>query len=280
MNIKENNKKKVDQAWSRLYGRLEHDGLLSNREVKREPLFRPVVLKWAASLAIIITASLFVYRGFNISQADMLTLRNSEQTSTFVTTLEDGSVVYLAGNASITYPKHFKKDKREVILKGDAFFEISKNKNSPFTIETDLIKIEVLGTSFNVSSRGDAVPSLSVNTGEVKVTLKEDGQSTKLSAGETVLINSGRLQTIRTQDLEQFTRYTNRMHFKDERLEDVINVINRNSEGLQLEITPELEERLLTATFSDNSPDSMAQLICIALNLKYSQQQNTIRIHE
>jgi len=70
------------------------------------------------------------------------------------------------------------------------------------------------------------------------------------------------------------------MHFKDERLEDVINVINRKSDGLQLEITPELGKRLITATFSENSPDSMAQLICIALNLKFSQQQNTIRIYE
>jgi ferric-dicitrate binding protein FerR (iron transport regulator) len=280
MNLKENNNKKVDQAWDRLYGRLEQEGLLTDKKLVREPSFQPVVLRWAASLVLIITASLFVYKGFYSSQTEIITLTNNEESSTFVTTLEDGSVVYLAKNSSLSYPKHFKKDKREVLLKGDAFFEISKNKKRPFTIETDLINVEVLGTSFNVIGGDSSLQSLSVNTGEVKVTLIKDGQSTHITAGETVLINPDNLQTIQTSDIDQFIRYRDKMHFKDERLEDVINVINRKSDGLQLEITPELEGRLITATFSKNSPDSMAQLICIALNLKYSQQKNTIQIYE
>ena len=280
MTFKENNNKKVDQAWNNLYVRLEQDGLLNDKKEVRQSLFRPVVLKLAVSLVILIGATLFIFRDLYTSQTDMLTLHNSEEASSFVTTLEDGSVVYLAGNSSLSYPKHFQKSKREVFLKGDAYFEISKRNKSSFVIGTDLINIEVLGTSFNVKISDNSSPSLSVNTGEVLVTLKKDGQSTRLIAGETVLIHPDHLQTIQTQDLEQFTRYSNRMHFKDERLEDVIRVINRNIDGLQLEVSPELKERLLTATFSKNSPESMAQLICMALNLKFSQQQNTIRIYE
>ena len=280
MTLKENNNKKVDQAWSRLYNRLEEDGLLKDKQEVRMPVFRPAMLKLVASVAILITATLFIYKGFYSSGEVVLTLSNNEESSTYVTTLEDGSVVYLAKNSTLSYPKHFDKMSRRVSLQGDAFFEISKNKKKPFIIETNLVKIQVLGTSFNVTARENVAPSLSVNTGLVMVTLKKDGQSTKLSAGETVLIHPDSLQTVPTEDLEQFARYTGRMHFKDERLEDVINVINRNAVGLQLEIDPELRERLITATFANNSPDSMAQLICIALNLKYTNQIKTIRIHE
>lgn len=275
-----NDNNKTDQAWKRLHTRLEQDGLLEEKEVARQPIFRHAALKWAASLAILATATLFIINGVNISRPEMLSLNNNDENSTFVSTLEDGSVVYLAKNSTLSYPKHFKKRMREVFLTGDAFFEISKNPAAPFIIETGLMKIEVLGTSFNVKSSGGAHPSLSVNTGVVKVTLKSDGQSAKIEAGETVVIRSDRLHKIETHDLEQFSRYSERMHFKDERLSDVIRVINRNIAGIQMEITPELEERLLTATFSTNSADSMAHLICIALNLKFSQEQNTIRIHE
>ncbi|MEN6618630.1 MAG: FecR domain-containing protein [Rikenellaceae bacterium] len=279
MTLKDKNNKKSDQAWNLLYSRLEQEGLLNEKEVVRQSIFHSAALKWAASLAILITITLLI-RDVNISQTDMLTLYNGEEISTFVTTLEDGSVVYLAKNASLSYPRHFQKRKREVFLQGDAFFEVSKNARSPFIIETGLIKIEVLGTSFNVKISDKVYSSLSVNSGEVKVTLKRDGQSTRITAGETLLIHTDRLQKVQTHDMEQFTRYSDCMHFKDERLADVIRVINRNLDGLQLEVAPELEERLLTATFSKNSADSMAQFICIALNLKYSQQYNTIRIYE
>lgn len=276
----ENNNKRVDRAWNRLHSRLEHDGLLERSEESRQQIFRPVALKWAASLLILITASIFIARELKPALPEMLTLLNSEKNSTFVTTLEDGSVVYLAENTSLSYPEHFQKSSREVFLEGDAFFEISKNPESPFIIETDLIKVKVLGTSFNVKSGIKGYPSLSVNTGVVEVTLKNGGESTKINAGETVIIHSGNLEVIPTSDLEQFTLYMSRIHFKDERLADVIRVINRNYEDMFFEISPEVEERLLTATFSKDTPDSLAELICSALNLKYTREQNTIKIYK
>lgn len=276
----ENNNKRVDRAWNRLHSRLEHDGLLEGIEEPRQQIFRTVALKWAASLLILITASIFIGQELKPALPEMLTLLNSEKNSTFVTTLEDGSVVYLAENTSLSYPEHFQKSSREVFLEGDAFFEISKNPESPFIIETDLIKVKVLGTSFNVKAGIKGYPSLSVNTGVVEVTLKNGGESTKINEGETVIIHSGNLEVIPTSDLEQFTLYMSRIHFKDERLADVIRVINRNYEDMFFEISPEVEERLLTATFSKDSPDSLAELICSALNLKYSKEQNTIKIYK
>lgn len=280
MTLERNNKGKTDLAWSRLYTRLEQDGLLNEKEEIRRPIFNSVAFRWAASIVIVASATLFFILGTDVSKTEMLSLYNSDESSSLVTTLEDGSVVYLAANSTLSYPKHFKKHKREVLLKGEAFFEVNKNKKAPFFVRTDRIKVEVLGTSFIVKNGDNAAPSLSVNTGEVKVTLMDGGQSTRLTAGETVVVSAGHLQTIATQDTEQFSRFVQRMHFKDERLSDVVKVINRNMDGVLLELEPGIEERLITASFSGNSPETMAQLICIALNLEYSQENNTIKIHE
>ena len=75
-----------------------------------------------------------------------------------VTTLEDGSVVYLAGNTSLKFPEHFSSDRREVSLQGNALFDVAGNHKRPFIIETEDTRIEVLGTAFNVKSN-DSSPS-------------------------------------------------------------------------------------------------------------------------
>lgn len=280
MTLKEKENKITDQAWDRLYSRLEQDDLLPVNEVKVKSGLRMAVIRWSAVAAIlcICIVSVFVIRGQRSGQTDMLTLSNEKGAPTIVSTLEDGSVVYLSGQTSLQYPGRFTDDKREVVLHGDAFFDISRNPDKPFIIETEKTTIEVLGTSFNVKSHNNADFSLSVRHGEVRVTSKKDGQVVNVVAGETALFRSDNLQKIKTTDTGQFKSYLKRIHFKDQRLADVVKIINMNSDAEQLRIAPELEDRLLTVTFSDDTPDTMAQLICLALNLQLTRQDDIISI--
>lgn len=280
MTLKEKENKITDQAWNRLYSRLEQDDLLPVNEVTVKSGLRMAVIRWSAVAAIlcICIVSVFVIRGQRAGQTDMLTLSNEKGAPTIVSTLEDGSVVYLSGQTSLQYPGRFTDDKREVVLHGDAFFDISRNPDKPFIIETEKTTIEVLGTSFNVKSHNNADFSLSVRHGEVRVTSKKDGQVVNVVAGETALFRSDNLQKIKTTDTGQFKLYLKRIHFKDQRLADVVKIINMNSDAEQLRIAPELEDRLLTVTFSDDTPDTMAQLICLALNLQLTRQDDIISI--
>lgn len=193
-----------------------------------------------------------------------------------VTTLEDGSVVYLAGNTSLKFPEHFSSDRREVSLQGNALFEVAGNRKRPFVIETEDTRIEVLGTAFNVKSNDSSPFELSVQRGEVKVTLKKDGQNIHVKAGETVTLLSRRLQLSMTPDPALFDRYTKRIRFKDEKLGNILRVINLQNPDIQLETTPELWNRTLTVTFSNDTPEAMAELICLALDLKKTRQDNMI----
>jgi len=276
----ENNNKITDQAWNNLYKRLGQDGLLSE-EKPRRGLTLSIGVRWAASVAVIcicITVVIVMMdRGAQV--ADMLTLHNGEDTPTLVSTLEDGSVVYLSERASLKYPDHFQEDKRVVELEGEAYFEINKNRQRPFIIETERAIVEVLGTAFSVNSRKNSAFYLSVRSGEVKVISKKDGQTVFVKAGEATLLESDRLQKLESKRSE-FNKYMEQIHFKDEKLVDIVRVINMNSDSVSLKIAPNLENRLLTVSFLGNSPQNMADLICIALNLQHIRKENVITISE
>jgi transmembrane sensor len=88
--------------------------------------------------------------------------------------LEDGSTVRLQPQASLSYPKAFAAQKREVYVQGEALFEISKNPDRPFFVHSPTLLVQVVGTSFIVRSGGKEQPSeVSVLTGKVKVSSPE-----------------------------------------------------------------------------------------------------------
>lgn len=283
MNQTVRKRKKTDQAWSNLYGRLEKEGLLSATDSRSSGYLS--VIKWTSAVAAVLALCIYLSVGHFSRTTDqiannLLTQQNKEATTTLVTTLEDGSVVYLAGNTSLKYPEHFSPYKREVALEGNALFDITGNRARPFLIETEEVRIEVLGTAFNVKSNSSTPFELSVKRGEVKVTLRKSGQDIHVKAGETVTLLSRKLHLSETQDPGQFARYTQSIRFKDESLGNILRIINMNDAGPKLQTTPDLESRRLTVTFSNNTPESMAELICQALNLRCTWDKNVLNLSE
>ena len=67
-------------------------------------------------------------------------------------TLDDGTVVWLNAQSSLTYSPDFSENERKVILTGEAYFEVVYNPAKPFTVSTSDIQITVLGTTFNVNN--------------------------------------------------------------------------------------------------------------------------------
>lgn len=99
--------------------------------------------------------------------------------------LSDGSTVYLSQNTTISYPEHFNDDSRRVeLIKGSAFFKVTRDEHRPFSVISDHITTKVLGTTFNVS-RQDSSLNVTVATGKVMVSSKE--QSLNLVPNEQAL---------------------------------------------------------------------------------------------
>ena len=84
--------------------------------------------------------------------------------------LPDGSNVWLNAGTRMQYPVSFMKDKREVILDGEAYFEVARNEKCPFVVRTHAMDIEVLGTKFNVEAYSKkAVFEASLMQGKIRV---------------------------------------------------------------------------------------------------------------
>jgi transmembrane sensor len=92
---------------------------------------------------------------------------------TTIQVLSDGTVIKLAPHSSLEFPHVFAASKREVLLRGEAFFDVAKDKKRPFIITTSDVTIRVLGTSFNVKAyEGAKETNVAVRTGIVSVSAK------------------------------------------------------------------------------------------------------------
>ncbi|ACU62097.1 FecR family protein [Chitinophaga pinensis] len=99
--------------------------------------------------------------------------------------LPDSSMVFLNAASSLKYPVKFNGTERRVELKGEGYFEITKNPDKPFRVYSDKQTIEVLGTHFNVSSYDAEPTTTTLAEGQVKITtFSSSYQSTKLPSGE------------------------------------------------------------------------------------------------
>jgi len=105
--------------------------------------------------------------------------------------LPDGTEVWLNSGSQLTYFTDFNTGNRDVLLDGEAFFDVSKNPALPFHIVTHGVRIEVLGTSFNVSSYSNEKDiTVSLLEGSVSVMNATDGtQLAALSPGQKLSVN-------------------------------------------------------------------------------------------
>jgi transmembrane sensor len=69
--------------------------------------------------------------------------------------LADGTKIWLNANSSLTFPTAFPGDRRQVSLKGEAYFEVAKDKSKAFIVKTEQTEVKVLGTHFNIMAYAD-----------------------------------------------------------------------------------------------------------------------------
>ena len=92
--------------------------------------------------------------------------------------LSDGTKVWLNAESEIDYPIEFLGDKREVFLKGEAYFEVAPDPEKPFIVKTTSMQTRVLGTSFNINAyENEPNVYTTLLTGKVEVMLNKRGNA-------------------------------------------------------------------------------------------------------
>ncbi|MEZ5011901.1 MAG: FecR domain-containing protein [Bacteroidales bacterium] len=127
-------KEVVDSAWESLHRRLENENLLKSGQTRSFNI--PAIARIAAMVIIVI--GLGITTKFLVSNKINPAVRvvSTSQTEKNVrVNLADGSTVILNRNSELTYPARFVSKERKVTLKGEAFFEITPDADSPFLVD-------------------------------------------------------------------------------------------------------------------------------------------------
>ncbi len=154
----------------KIWDRIESNAL----KPKLPSKFKFLVRSIAASIV-------FLFLGFGyffFTQKSELTFKNdangvkmtNNSSETKQIFLEDGSVVKLASNSSLSYSENFGKVNREVVLTGEAFFNVKKDAQKPFIVHSGDLVTQVLGTSFRIKPNlSKSKIEVSVATGRVSI---------------------------------------------------------------------------------------------------------------
>lgn len=109
------------------------------------------------------------------TNAQLLTLSTAKG-GQYQLALPDGTKVWLNAASSLVYPDAFGKDVREVTLQGEAYFEVAKERDRPFIVNTARQRVAVLGTSFNINAYGNEnFTKTTLLSGSVRVNATADG---------------------------------------------------------------------------------------------------------
>lgn len=177
----------------------------------------------------------------------------------FEVQLSDGTVVYLNAGTSLRYPVQFVKNQsRQVYLTGEAYFEVSKDKAHRFTVNTQEVKVEVLGTKFNVNSYTEDVSS-DVVLVEGKVSLYKDKKTTEnqvyLLPGIKGSNTRGQQKiTTETVNTDYYTAWVKgSLVFKNESFNSIIKKLERHYNVTFINKNKVLGREIFNARF-DNEP--------------------------
>jgi len=145
--------------------------------------------------------------------------------------LPDGSLVTLNTGATLRYPHVFRKQKREVKLSGEAFFDVSSNPGKPFIVKTENTFIRVLGTSFNVRAlKNEASVVVTVEEGRVEFgsVLEPEKSGVEIAAGETGILEKGKSPSIAsTRDNNYLAWKTGILTFHKAPVTEVIHAVEK-----------------------------------------------------
>lgn len=197
-------------------------------------------------------------------------------------TLPDGTIVHLNSESKLTYTPDFNGKLREVVLEGEAFFEVTPNKEKPFIVKTSVFDVEVLGTSFNVSVYNDEnIVETALMEGKVKLTMQGcPSKPVYLTPSQKFIYSrSDRQGTISIMEGDTELAWKQGiLAFSAEPLEEVFRKIERWY-GVTMHYDKEsLVDDNFTGQFKMISIQEMMNILRMHYNLKFKIENNDIYI--
>ncbi len=184
--------------------------------------------------------------------------------------LPDNSKVTLAGNTILRYDrKTFGKEKRAVEMSGKAFFHVERDEARPFSVKTTQVKIEVLGTSFQIQASDDE-SLLHVMTGKVRFSTIDHSDTAILTAGMSGRYNpkDGFSIQEKENDPNYFSWKTRQLRFRNTPLETVLRDVSKAYQVELVNRTGSTDDLKLTSYFDNLPLDDLILVINQTLDIQ------------
>lgn len=141
--------------------------------------------------------------------------------------LDDGTKVWVNAETKLKYPVAFVGDRREVVLEGEAFFDVAKNEK-PFIVKTSFGDVRVLGTAFGISAYASEPESYTTLV-RGKVSVEREGiKPVVILPGEQVVTFKDGKMIKQEVDVEEFVGWKDGIYvFKEKSLGEIMKTLER-----------------------------------------------------
>jgi len=196
--------------------------------------------------------------------------------------LQDGSRVWLNTGSSLQVPERFSKDKRQVRLSGEAYFEVRADESCPFLVQAGNFTVKATGTRFNVMAYTGGKPSVSLAEGKVSVSVRRGSgkiSEIPLLPGQHLAIgNENQVSDIIEGDVYKFYAWKDgKLVFRNDLLSDIIQRISLQY-NVDIEAAdPGILNIRYRATFDNESLTEVLDLLKLASPFSYKEIQPVIQ---
>jgi transmembrane sensor len=270
----------VDNAWNNVLARMnenEHKTELKQPAIR---FLRSSFIRVAAIALVII--SLGIAAAYLVNPGIFsrnITIATSNDEKNIRVELPDGSTIFLNRNSEFSYRSNFGVRGRQVILTGEAFFEIAPNASKPFIIDAGNAKIRVIGTSFNViTSNSNSAVEVFVKTGKVMLSDNSGSKSLALDPGYIGTMASETSGKTLNNNPNYLSWKTGLLVYNGQKLDVVFSDLKRVY-NMDIRVTdPAILENEWTSPIDNQPQETIIRLICASFNLSYTKDGNVYHL--
>jgi transmembrane sensor len=274
----------INLSWNQLKSKISRSRTIE-KDFPKKSTFPLYFYRIAAILVLGLffgsLASILTIKSLNTK--DNTFVFNAPKGEKSIITLPDSSKIWLNGGTNIKLSKNFGLTNRTIILNGEAFFEVAKNKILPFHVIANDINIRVTGTKFNVSAYSDQdLIETTIKEGTVQIAPqnKNTFKQFQLTANQEAIYSKTTSKVLlKPADVDIITSWKNNvLIIENEHYSEVFKKLE-NWYGVKITIEGKLDyEPNYTLTIKTESLTEIMQLIHFITPFKYKIEGDQVRI--
>lgn len=243
-----------------------------------------LILVIAGSAWLMINKQKQTVLAVNTPAAKSIVMKATQRSEYKYLLLPDSTQVWLNAASTLEFPKSFDKKKREVYLKGEAYFDVKHANEVPFIIYTGNVSTEVLGTAFNIKAYSDLEKiTVSVKRGRVKVNYK-DKQVAMLTKGQQVSIDKkdkGITQKVMKEEEESSSSWQQgKLVYDDYSIADILSDLERVYDVKIRIASPEIKQLRVSTSFKrEYGVETALEILCKLTDTRLNLDNGIYTIH-